>query len=148
MVQVADGQVEVVDFFVYLGSTIDSTGGSRGEILHHGLARSCMNLLKIRIWKSSIRLNTKLRLYQMYIVPVLLYGCETWSTTKYLCDRIGAFDTWAIWKILHIPYTSHMTNIEVRHISGCQPLSHTITDRRFRLFGHIIRSSPNEDHHR
>jgi len=30
-------------------------------------------------WKSSIRLDTKIRLYQTYIVPVLLYGCETWS---------------------------------------------------------------------
>jgi len=27
-------------------------------------------------------------------------------------------------------------------------LSHTITDRRLRLFGHIILSSTNEDHHR
>ena len=73
---------------------------------------------------------------------------RTRSTTKYLCDRINVFDIWAIRKILRIPYTRHMTNIEVRHISGCQPLSHTITDRRLRLFGHIIRSSPNEDHHR
>ena len=46
-VQVADGQVEVIDSFVYLGSTIESTGGSRGEILRRiGLARSCMNLLE------------------------------------------------------------------------------------------------------
>jgi len=46
-VQVAGGQVEVVDSFVYLGSTIDSSGGSRGEILRGiGLARSCMNLLE------------------------------------------------------------------------------------------------------
>jgi len=44
---------------------------------------------------------------------------------KYLCDRIDAFDMWAIWKILHIPYTLHMTNIEVQHISGAEPLSHT-----------------------
>ena len=70
-VQVAHGQVEVVDSFVYLGSTIDSSGDSRGEILHRiGLAQSCMNLLEK--WKSSIRLNTKLRLYQTYVVPVLL----------------------------------------------------------------------------
>ena len=49
-VQVADGQVEVVDSFVYLGSTIDFTSGSRGEILRRiGLARSCMNLLEKRI---------------------------------------------------------------------------------------------------
>ena len=55
---------------------------------------------------------------------------------------------WAIRKILRIPYTRHMTNTEVRHISGCQPLSYTITDRTLCLSGHTVRSSPNEDHHR
>jgi len=68
-VQVADGHVEVVDAFVYLGCLIDSSGSSRGEVLRRiGLARSCMNMLERRIWKSSIRLETKLRLYQTYIV--------------------------------------------------------------------------------
>ena len=90
----ADGHVEVVDAFVYLGCMIDSSGGSRGEVLHrNGLARSCMNMLERRIWKTSIRLETKLRLYQTYIVPVLMYGCETWATTKYLLFRLDAFDT-------------------------------------------------------
>ena len=53
----------------------DSSGGSRGEVGHRiGIARSCMNLLEKRIWMSSIRLDTKICLYQTYIVPVLLYG--------------------------------------------------------------------------
>jgi len=69
IIQVADGHVEVVDAFVYLGRLIDSSGSSRGEVLRRiGLARSCMNMLERRIWKSSIRLETKLRLYQTYIV--------------------------------------------------------------------------------
>ena len=64
---------------------ISTSGGSRGEVLLRiGIARSCMNMLERRIWKSSIRLETKIRLYQTYIVPVLMYGCETWATTKYL----------------------------------------------------------------
>jgi len=46
-VQVADGHVKVVDAFVYLGSMIDSSEGSRGEVLHRiGIARFCMNLLE------------------------------------------------------------------------------------------------------
>ena len=68
-VQVADGHVEVVDAFVYLGCLIDSSGGSRGEVLR----RIGMTMLERRIWKSSIRLETKLCLYQTYIVPVLMY---------------------------------------------------------------------------
>jgi len=80
---VADGHVEVVNAFVYLVSMIDFSGGSRGEVLRRiGIARSCMNLLEKGIWKSSIRLDTKIYFYQTYIVPVLLYICETWSTSK------------------------------------------------------------------
>jgi len=148
-VQVADGHVEVVDAFVYLGCLIDSSGGSRGEVLRRiGLARSCMNMLERRIWKSSIRLETKLRLCQTYIVPVLMYGCETWSTTKYLLSRLDALDTWALRKILRIQYTRHVSNAEVRRSTGFSPLSHLVTNRRLRLFGHIARSSPCEEHHR
>jgi len=148
-VQVADGHVKVVDAFVYLGCMIDSSGGSRGEVLRRtGLARSCMSMLEKKIWKSSIRLETKLRFYQTYIVPVLMYGCETWATTKYLLSRLDAFDTWALRKILRIPYTRHVSNAEVRRTTGCSPLSHLVTNRRLPLFGHIARSSPREDHHR
>ena len=51
-VQVADGHVEVVGASVYLGSMIDSSGGSRGDVLRRiGIARSCMNLLEKRTWK-------------------------------------------------------------------------------------------------
>ena len=84
-VQVADGHVEVVDAFVYLGCLIDSSGGSRKEVLRRiGLAWSCMNMLERRIWESSIRLETNLRLYQTYIVPVLMYGCDTLGYHKVL----------------------------------------------------------------
>ena len=58
-VQVADGHVEVVEAFVYVGCIIDSSGGSTGEVLR----RIGMNMLERRIWKSSVRLETKLRLY-------------------------------------------------------------------------------------
>jgi len=139
----------VVDAFVYLGCVIDSCGGSRGEVLRRiGLARSCMNMLERRLWKSSIRLETKLCLYQTYIVPVLMYGCETGATTKYLLSRVDAFDTWALRKILRIPYTRHASNAKVRKTTGCSPLSQLVTNRRLRLFGHISRSSLLEDHHR
>jgi len=101
-----------------------------------------------RIWKSGIRLDTKIRLYQTYIVPVVLYGCETWTTTKYMCARLDAFDMWALRKILRIPYTRHITNDKVRSCLNCQPLSSIVTSRRLPFFGHIARSSPDEDHHR
>jgi len=37
--------------------------------------------------------------------------------------------------------------VEVQVTTGCHLLSHLVTDRRLRVFGHIARSSPQEDHH-
>ena len=79
---------------------------------------------------------------------VAMYGCETWTTTKCLLSRLDAFDTWALRKIFRIPYTRHVSNAEVRRTTGCSPLSHLVTNRRLRLFGHIACSSPCEDHYR
>ena len=42
---------------------------------------------------------------------------------------------WALRKILRIPYTSHVTNVEVRATTGCRPVSYLVSDRRLRLFG-------------
>jgi len=54
--------------------------------------RSRMSDLNRNIWRSGITLNIKLCLYRVYILPILLHGCETWSTTQSLCGRLDAFD--------------------------------------------------------
>jgi len=53
-----------------------------------------------------ISTDMKIRLYRVYILPVLLYCSETWTTTKELCQCIDSFDCWCLRKILQIPYES------------------------------------------
>ena len=82
-VQVAAENVELVNDFVYLGLLISHERGSEAEILRRiGIARNCFSLLNKNIWKSHIHTDTKVHLYKIYILPVLLYGCETWTITK------------------------------------------------------------------
>ena len=73
-----------------------------------------------------------------------------WHLTidKYLLSRLDAFDTWALCKIFRIPYTCQMSNAEVRGTTGCSPFSHLLTNRRLRLFGHIVHRLSHKDHHR
>jgi len=78
----ADGHVEMVDAGRLC--MIDSSGGSRGDVLRRiGIARSCMNLLEknLEVKHQAGYQNTPLP-----DVPVLLYGRETWSTTKLQCS--------------------------------------------------------------
>jgi len=94
------------------------------------------------IFKSCIRLDTTLRLYQTYVVPVVMYGCETWTTTQFLCARSDALDMWALRKILRIPFIRHVSNSEVPDINNSGPLSYMVTDRILRFYGYIAHSSP------
>ena len=96
-VSVLDHDVEVVDSFVYLGSCIDVHGGSEPDICRRiEKARSCMKSLDRNIWRSSISLQTKIRLYNVYILPILLYGADTWSMTVASSRRFDSFDNWCL----------------------------------------------------
>ena len=75
-------KVDVVDSFIYLGSSVDASGGNDSDIRRRiELARTSMKSLDRGIWRSSISLVTKLRLYNVYILPELLYSSDTWSVT-------------------------------------------------------------------
>ena len=75
-----------------------------------------MQMLDRHIWQSVISLSTKLRLYNVYILPVFLYGAETWSITKAIEKRIDAFDQdqWCLRRILNITWSERVMNFEVR----------------------------------
>jgi len=51
-----------------------------------------MKSLDRDIWQSSISLQTKIRLYNVYILPILLYGEDTWSMTVASSRHLDAFD--------------------------------------------------------
>jgi len=85
--------VEIVDTFTYLGSQLH--GGSVLESNRRiSITRSCMQMIDRHIWPSKISTHTKLWLYNVYIglLPVFLYGADTWSITKTIERRIHALD--------------------------------------------------------
>ena len=91
------------------------SGGSEHEVNRRiSISCNCMQMLDRHIWRSMISLSTKLRLYNVYILPVFLYGAETWSITKAIEKRIDAFDQWCLRRILNITWSERVTNFEVR----------------------------------
>jgi hypothetical protein len=66
----------------YLGTTVTNQNLIQGEIkkgLNSGNAcyHSVENLFSSRLLSK----NFKVRIYKIIILPVVLYGCETWSLT-------------------------------------------------------------------
>ena len=89
-----DGEtVETVSDFTFWGSKITADGDCSHEIKRClPLGREVMINLD-RILKSrDITLPTKIRLVKAMVLPVVMYGCESWTVKKAEHRRIVAFE--------------------------------------------------------
>jgi len=59
--------------------------------------------------------------------------------------RLDTFDQWCLRYMLH---TAHVTNKEVRSRTGQPPVTSLVKSRPLKLFGHIARAEPAQDHAR
>ena len=76
------------------------------------------------------------------ILPILLYGSETWALTEYVSVRIDGFDFRAMRRIEGIFWPQRISNEELRARTAQPPASSLLAMRRVRWFGHLLRLPP------
>ncbi|VDP59103.1 unnamed protein product [Schistosoma curassoni] len=106
-----DGDFEDVKTFTYLRSVIDEHGGSDADVKEWiGKARAAYLQLK-NIWNSKqLSVNTNVRIFNTNVKTVLLYGVETWTTTKAIIQKIQMFINSCLHKILRIRWPDTISN--------------------------------------
>ena len=79
-----DGEtVETVADFIFLGSKITADGDCSHEIKRRLLlGRKIMTNLDSILKTRDITLPTKVRLVEVMVFPVVVYGCESWTIKK------------------------------------------------------------------
>ena len=107
-----DGEtVETVSDFIFLGSTIAADGDCSYEIKRRLLlGRKVMTNLDSIFKSRDITLLTKVRLVKAMVFPVVMYGCESWTTKKAEHQRIDVFELWCWRRLLKIPWTARRSN--------------------------------------
>ena len=61
------------------------------------LGRKVMTNLDSILKSKNITLLTKVHIVKAMVFPVVMYGCESWTTKKAECQRIDALELWC-WK--------------------------------------------------
>ena len=89
-----DGEtVETMADFIFLGSKITADGDYSHEIKRRVLlGRKVMTNLDSILKSRDITLSSKACLVKAMVLPVVMYGCESWTVKKADCQRIDAFE--------------------------------------------------------
>ena len=57
-----------------------------------------------------ITLPTKVRLVKAMVLPMVMYGCESWTVKKDERQRIDVFELWCWRRLLRVPWTARRSN--------------------------------------
>ena len=97
-----DGEiVETVAYFIFLGSKITGDGDCS-----HELKRCLLLGRKVMTNLDSILKSRDITLS----IPIVTYGCESWTIKKAEPRRIDAFELWCWRRLLRVPWTTTSSN--------------------------------------
>ena len=98
--------LKLVDKFTYLGSSVSSTEKDIDTQLTK--AWTAIDKLSI-IWKSDLTDEIKRSFFHAAVVSILLYGCTTWTLTKWLEKKLDGNYTRTLRAILNKSWRQHPT---------------------------------------
>ena len=107
-----DGEtVETVSDLIFFSSKITADGDRNLEIKRRLLlGRKVMTNLDSILKSRDITLLTNIRLVKAMVLPVVMYGCESWTVKKAERRRIDAFELWFWRRLLRVPWTARRSN--------------------------------------
>ena len=86
-----------------------------------------------------VTLLTKVCLVKAVVLPLVVYGCESWTVKKAECRRIDAFELWCWRRLLRVPWTARRSSQSIlKEISPEYSLEGLMLKLKLQYFGHLM----------
>ena len=87
---------------------------------------------------SDIILPTKFHLVKALVLPVVMYGCESWTIKKAEHRRIDAFELWCWRRLFRVPSTARRSNQSILKEISPEYSLEGLMKLKLQYFGHLM----------
>jgi len=134
-----------VEEFTYLGSVLSNTNDLSSEVQRRiGLASASFGRLSHRVFMNrNLTIKTKVSVYEAVCLSILLYGSESWVLYRRHLNKLEAFHTSSLQRILGVKWWHKVPHTEIRNRACIDPIETILSQRQLRWLGHTIRMPAN-----
>jgi hypothetical protein len=118
-IMLANKAIRRVHDFTYRGSNVSEDGGTCKDVeTRIQKARGTFTRLR-KIWLAHyINKDTKIKLFNVYVKSVLLYGCQTWLVTCEIQRKLQSFVNGCLRYIMKIRWPRVISNERLWEVTG------------------------------
>ncbi|KAJ4452338.1 hypothetical protein ANN_03863 [Periplaneta americana] len=145
-IKIGNLSFQEVEKFKYLGATVTNINDTREEIKHRiNVEMPVIIRLRSSYHPVCCQKNLKVRIYKTVILPVVLYGCETWTLTLREEHRLRVFENKVLRKIFGAKRDEvtgewrKLHSTELHALYSSPDIISNIKSRRLRWAGHVAR---------
>ena len=140
-----NSSIERVEEFKYLGTKLTNQNSIQEEIKSRiKLRNACYYSVQNLLSSSLLSRNLKIEIYRNIILPVVLYGCETWSLTLREEHRLRVFEI----RVLRIVFGPKRNEVigewrklhseELSYLYLLPNIVRVVNSRRMRWAWHVV----------
>ena len=136
-----DKTIEQVSEFVYLGHKLSSTNDGSVAVSHRiGLGWAAFEKNKELLTSKRVPLHIKSKIYNTYVLPVVLYGLESVNWTSNMSSKIETFQNHIMRFMTNHKLLDHIKIVDLLEATKLIPVMCIIKSKVLKLFGHVKRS--------
>jgi hypothetical protein len=152
-IKIANRSFENVSQFKYFRTTVTNQNLIQEEIKRRfNYGNACYHSVQSLLSSRLLSKNLKMRIYKTIILPVILYGFETWSLTLKEEHRLRVFEDKVLRRVFG-PKSDEVTggrrkphNDELRDLYSSPSIIRILKSMRIRWAGHVARMEKREMH--